>query len=111
MGKPYKEYENNRIEYKEKLTKNVDLEKEVIAFLNSREGGMIYIGISKSGKVVGVENIDELMLKIKDRIKNNISPSVMGLFEVTKEEIENKPVIKIIVAVGSEKPYYKRNME
>ena len=35
----YKSTESNRIEYKSKLTD--DLEKEVIAFLNYREGGLI----------------------------------------------------------------------
>lgn len=36
--------ETNRIEYKRELSKKVDLEKEVIAFLNYSEGGEIYIG-------------------------------------------------------------------
>lgn len=36
--------ETNRIEYKQELTD--DLEKEVIAFLNYHEGGLIYIGIN-----------------------------------------------------------------
>lgn len=35
--------ESNRVELKEKL--NDKLEKEVVAFLNNREGGIIYIGI------------------------------------------------------------------
>ena len=35
--------ETNRIEYKQELTD--DLEKEVIAFLNYPEGGLIYLGI------------------------------------------------------------------
>ena len=37
--------ENNRIEYKRELTDG--LEKEVVAFLNAREGGGLYIGIEK----------------------------------------------------------------
>lgn len=100
--------ENQHIELKSQLNDDVDLEKEVIAFLNTREGGKIYIGIDKSGSVIGVKNIDKLMLQIKDRIKNNIQPSAMGLFDVVEEEIRNKKVIKIIVAAGSEKPYYKK---
>ena len=36
-----------------------------------------------------------------------ISPSPMGLFDVTVERIDDVPVIKIFVASGSEKPYYK----
>jgi len=100
--------ENHHIEFKTKLDDKTDLEKEVIAFLNTREGGKIYIGIDNSGSVIGVENIDKQMLRIKDRIKNNIEPSAMGLFDVVEEELENKKVIKIIVAGGTEKPYYKK---
>lgn len=48
--------ETNRIEYKQELTE--DLEKEVIAFLNYHEGGIIYIGVHKSGIPVGLKNID-----------------------------------------------------
>ena len=100
--------ETNRIEYKEKLTRDLDLEKEVIAFLNYLEGGLIYLGIDKQGKVLGVDDIDSDMLKIKDRIKNNIAPSAMGLFDVVAEERDGKDIIKIIVAGGSEKPYFKK---
>ena len=46
--------ETNRIEYKQILT--VDLEKEVVAFLNYHYGGIIYIGIDKNGETVGVDN-------------------------------------------------------
>jgi ATP-dependent DNA helicase RecG len=100
--------ETNRIEYKQELNSDVDIEKEVIAFLNYHEGGIIYIGIDKQGKVVGVSDIDSDMLKIKDRIKNNISPSAMGLFDVVAENKEGKELIKIIVAGGTEKPYFKK---
>ncbi len=100
--------ETNRIEYKEKLTKDLDLEKEVIAFLNYLEGGLIFLGIDKHGKILGVGDIDGDMLKIKDRIKNNIAPSAMGLFDVVAEERNGKEIIKIIVVGGSEKPYFKK---
>ena len=98
--------ETNRIENKEQL--NEDFEQEVIAFLNYKEGGIIYVGINKNGQVVGVENNDLTQLQIKDRIKNNIQPSTLGLFDVTVETIENKEVIKVIISSGTEKPYYLR---
>ena len=78
--------ETNRIEFKRELNADVDIEKEVIAFLNYHEGGTIYIGIDKAGKITGVADSDGDALKIKDRIKNNISPSAMGLFDVVIEE-------------------------
>jgi len=58
--------ETNRIEYKQQLTD--DLEKESVAFLNYHEGGVMYIGIDKTGKVIGVSDTDGDMLKIKDRL-------------------------------------------
>ncbi len=99
--------ETNRIEFKRELTRELDIEKEVVSFLNYREGGIIYIGIDDNGNAVGVKDIDGDMLKIKDRIRNGISPSPMGLFDVLIEQVQNIPVIKIFVASGSEKPYYK----
>ena len=97
--------ETNRIEFKRELTRDLDIEREVVAFLNYHEGGMVYIGIDDNGKPVGVEDIDGDMLKIKDRIRTGISPSPMGLFDVTVERIDDVPVIKIFVASGSEKTY------
>ena len=44
--------ENERTEYKEKLT--AALEKEAVAFLNAH-GGTFYIGIDKNGNHVGVD--------------------------------------------------------
>ncbi len=98
--------ENNRIEYKEKLTD--ELEREVVAFLNSREGGYIYLGIAANGQVKGIRNSDEVQLKIKDRLKNNIQPSCLGLFDIVSEDVEGQEVIKIIIAAGLEKPYFLR---
>lgn len=80
----------------------------MLAFLNYREGGLIYFGIDKTGKVLGVPDTDGDALKIKDRIKNNIAPSAMGLFDVVEEEREGKEILKVIVASGSEKPYFKK---
>ena len=101
--------ETHRIEFKRELTPELDLEKEVIAFLNTPEGGFIYIGIDKVGQRVGVADVDGDMLKVKDRIKNNIAPSAMGLFDLVEEEgPPGVHCIKLIVASGSEKPYAKK---
>ena len=99
--------ETNRIEFKRELTKDLDIEKEVVAFLNYREGGILYIGIDNDGTPIGVADIDGDILRVKDRIRNGISPSPMGLFDVTVETIDGVQVIKVFVASGSETPYYK----
>ena len=99
--------ETNRIEYKRELNSELDIEKEVIAFLNYKEGGFIYIGIDKDGSVVGVNDVDDCMLRLKDRIKHNISPSAMGLFDIVEEKKDGHSIVKITVASGIEKPYFK----
>lgn len=66
--------EDKRNEFKIKLTEN--LEKEVIAFLNT-DGGNIFIGIDDKGNIVqNIGNIDLLQRTIKDRIRDNIMPSL-----------------------------------
>ena len=99
--------ETNRIEYKRELTSELDIEKEVVAFLNYKEGGYIYIGIDKDGSTVGVNDVDDCMLRLKDRIKHNISPSAMGLFDIAEEQKDGCSIIKVTVASGIEKPYFK----
>ena len=99
--------ESNRIELKADL--NDKLEKEIVAFLNNREGGILYIGVDDKGEPVGNSDIDSMQLKIADRIKNNILPSTLGLFDIVTEYVDNIPVTKIIVCSGLEKPYYIKN--
>lgn len=91
-NKPKHLLETHRIEFKRELNDELDLEKEVIAFLNSPEGGFIYLGVDKNGQRVGVTDVDGDMLKVKDRIKHNISPSatreVPPKFEIFADRIE-----------------------
>ncbi len=96
--------ESNRVEFKSEL--NDKLEKEIVAFLNNREGGILYIGVDNDGHPTGLKDIDATQLKIADRIKDNILPSCLGLFDIITEYIENIPVIKILISGGLEKPYY-----
>ena len=100
--------EDKRTEFKVKLTDS--LEKEVIAFLNT-DGGNIFIGVDDKGNINGnLGNLDLLQRTIKDRIKDNIMPSTLGLFDVAVNEKNGKKYIQIIVAKGNERPYYLRGM-
>ena len=95
--------ESNNTEFKREL--NDKLEKEVVAFLNSK-GGHIYIGVLDDGTFCGVDDIDDLQLAVKDRIKDRIAPSPVGFFEIIPEIKDGKNILHIIVASGNEKPYY-----
>lgn len=100
--------ENDKTELKAVL--NNKLERSVVAFLNSRTGGDIYIGVNDDGSAVEQRNIDKTQLVVSDRIKNNILPTTLGLFEVTTEEYLGKIIIHVIVSSGTEKPYYIKQM-
>ena len=62
--------------------------------------------MADDGQIVGVDNIDAVQRKIIDRIKNNIVPLVMGLFDVLTETIDGRQIIQVIILSGPEKPYY-----
>jgi predicted HTH transcriptional regulator len=103
--------ERNRLEYKQKLTD--DFEESVVAFLNYTEGGAIYIGVEdKTNKPVGVGNIDLVQRQISDRIKSNILPNALGLFDILIENVDGVEIVKVVVSSGIDKPYYikKRGM-
>ena len=101
--------ENSRTEFKTKVVN--DLEEIVIGFLNSKDGGNIYIGVDDNGKILGLKNnIDLLQRQIKDRIISNIEPSVLGLFDIEMLEQDDKKYLNIIVARGLEKPYHLKGM-
>lgn len=100
--------EDVRNEFKVKLTDK--FEEEVISFLNTN-GGNIYIGVNDKGDIIGINgNIDLLQRTIKDRIKDNIMPSTLGLYDVIALEKDNKKYIKVIIARGNERPYYSKGM-
>ena len=98
--------ESNITELKASL--NDKLEREVVAFLNYREGGDLYIGVNDDGSPAGLNDVDGMMLAIGDRIKNNIQPSTLGLYDVVREKYQGETIIHVIISSGSEKPYYIR---
>ena len=75
--------ETNRIEYKQILT--VDLEKEVVAFLNYRYGGFIYIGIDKTGKTIGVAIREAI---INAMLHNDYTREIPPKFEIFPDRLE-----------------------
>ena len=68
---------------------------------------MLYIGVADDGTIVGVSDADALQKKVAERIRDNLLPSALGLYDVTSEEIDGKTVIKVIVSSGTEKPWLK----
>ncbi len=100
--------ETNRIEYKREL--NDRFERAVVAFLNYTGGGEILIGVDDDGTVVGVDDADTVQCQIVDRIRNNIRPQTLGLFDVVLTQIDGLNVIRVIVSCGQQRPYYIRKL-
>ena len=98
--------ESNRFELKREL--NDRLERVVVSFLNYAGGGEVLIGVEDNGNAVGVTDMDGTQLKVIDRIRNNIKPQTLGLFDVVKDQIDDKDIIRVIVSCGQQRPYYIR---
>ena len=100
--------ESRELELKATIT-NTFL-KTVSAFSNYNTGKIIF-GVDDNGKIVGLENIEELCLDLENKINDNISSKPN--FKFIKDKKKN--IITLIVEEGMNKPYlykgkaYKRN--
>ena len=90
-----------------KRTLNKDFAKEVVAFLNTRDG-VIYIGVDDNGKVLGVTNTDKTMREVRDIIRDQILPSTEGLCEIGSLLEGDKMVVSVKVSKGTKLYYIKK---
>ena len=101
--------ENVDVEFKEldhKTGKLPDsIAKEIIAFANT-EGGDLYVGIRDDGSVAGVDNPDGVMTKLSSVLHDSILPDIMPFLQIRTIERDGKPVVRVSVSVGTERPYY-----
>lgn len=95
--------ENDIVELKRKRVD--DLNKEIIAFLNT-VGGVLYIGIDDDGTIIGVNNLDSELLAVNSIIRDSILPNAAPFIMVKSEIIEGKDVIVLNVSAGTNIPYY-----
>ena len=95
--------ESETIELKTVVTN--DICKEVIAFANTK-GGKLYIGVDDSGKVIGLEDTDDTILKINNMIRDSIKPDVTMFVGYENIDIAEKKVLEVTVQKGTDRPYY-----
>lgn len=89
------EGEGLTVEFKEKLS---NLDREIVAFANT-VGGVIYLGVDDSGKVVGITVDNALKSQITD-IAYNCDPSIH-----LQLKMPQKGVLAVHVEKGRDKPY------
>lgn len=110
-----KKMENQNIEYKQDISSSDSFKAEIVAFLNSPEGGKIYIGVNDEGNPINFES-EEIKLKkfteweskISNWINNSFEPDVRGLVKVETTLL----YILVLIEPGVNKPYsFKTNNE
>lgn len=95
--------ESETIELKEIITP--DIKKEVIAFANCG-GGTLYVGVTDSGEVVGVDNSDETLQQLGNMIRDAIKPDITMFIHYDMLEQEGRRIISVSVQRGTNRPYY-----
>ncbi len=101
--------EDERTEFKAIL--NDKLEKEVVSFLNA-DGGNIYIGVKDNGEIIGInDDLDKIQLDIKNRIRSNIEPMTLGLFDIKVKSYDSKKYIHLTVEVVMRDLITSKNLE
>lgn len=68
-----RKYENSKTEFT--LTVTEKSLKDIAAFVNT-SGGTIYYGVDDSGKVVGLNDIDDQFTRLTNMIRDSISPDI-----------------------------------
>lgn len=95
--------EDKFTEFKREYTDTIKY--TVVAFANT-EGGKIYIGVNDDGSVQGVPDVDDIILRISNMIRDAIRPDVTMFTECAVETREGKSVVVLNVQRGTARPYY-----
>ncbi len=95
--------ENKTTEFKREYLD--DIKYAVVAFANT-DGGKLYIGINDDGSVLGVENTDDIMLRLTNMIRDVVRPDVTMFIDCGIEVIDGKNIVVLTVQRGTARPYY-----
>jgi len=101
-----KKGESETLEFKETLKLDNEIGKTISAFSNTR-GGIILIGVSDSGEIIGVSIGKNTIEELANYIKRNTDPKVYPSIKV--KEAENKKIIFIEIQENKEKPVFFKN--
>ena len=89
---------------------NDSLPKELETYLNTEGGGIIFIGVKKSGEVVGIKDneLDEIMRRVADVITDQVLPKCTEFVHAHHVVIEGKNVIQIDIKKGNKLYFQKK---
>lgn len=95
--------ENKTVEFKREYLDNIKY--TILAFANT-DGGTLYIGMEDDGAVVGVEHVDDTLLRLSNMVRDTICPNVTLFIDYEVRTMEGKNVIVAQVQRGTARPYY-----
>lgn len=98
-----KYYESETVELKEVFTD--DIKKEVIAMANSY-GGVLYIGVSDDGEIVGIDDVDGTIQKVSNAVRDNIKPDITMFLRYEIKHMEQTSILAVHIQQGTNRPYY-----
>ena len=91
--------ESETVEFKKSPSESKEIIKTISAFANTK-GGKIFVGVSNSGKVLGVEIGKDTIERLVNQITQNTDPKVHP--HITVEKIDEKQIIVIKVKESSD---------
>jgi ATP-dependent DNA helicase RecG len=95
-------WEDPHTDFKREVGSNPELAKDLVCFANG-DGGQIVIGVDGGRNVIGVPDVDGLLLKVDDVAFNLCSPPISIGAEVV--ELDSRYVVVLNVAKGDQRPY------
>lgn len=98
--------ESPTVEFKRELTDAV--KREIIAFANT-QGGELYIGIEDDGTVIGLNNAHKTLEAVSSMLHDSIKPDILVHTHLSIKTLEEKEVVKIVVSLGTRRPYHLKN--
>ena len=98
-----KEGESETVEFKPSLSQTDKVIESISAFSNAN-GGIIVIGVSDKGEVLGIDIGKRTIEILANRIKQNTDPAIYPSISV--ENVEGKNIIVIEVKESKSKPVF-----
>lgn len=98
--------ESEKVELKRSINK--DFVKEIVAFLNTRDG-IIYIGVNDDGSISGVSSVDETMKELRKILRDQILLDTKNLCEIGAILEDDKPIVYIKIKKGNKLFYIRKH--
>jgi hypothetical protein len=94
--------ESETIEFKEEVSNPRKISKEIVALANQK-GGLLLIGVTDDGIVVGVDDIDAVEERVFGHIRATIDPAMNP--DVRKMRVDGDDILAVQAPEAEEKPY------